>query len=108
MIGEAYRPPKVGSKGAVVANHTMAAQAGMRILHLGGNAVDAACAMLGATSTMWDTLGWGGETQALIYDPNEKKVIGINGLGVAPTGATVNSLGSWAWAAMATIFATGS
>ena len=54
----------------------------------GGNAVDAACAMLGATSTMWDTLGWGGETQALIYDPNQKKVIGINGLGVAPTGAT--------------------
>ncbi|MCH7971083.1 MAG: hypothetical protein IH960_08600 [Chloroflexi bacterium] len=28
LIGEAYRPPKIGSKGAVVANHTMAAQAG--------------------------------------------------------------------------------
>jgi gamma-glutamyltranspeptidase/glutathione hydrolase len=38
---------------------------------------------------MWDTLGWGGETQALIYNPNTKKVIGINALGVAPTGATV-------------------
>ena len=37
---------------------------------------------------MWDTLGWGGETQALIYDPKTKKVIGINALGVAPTGAT--------------------
>jgi gamma-glutamyltranspeptidase/glutathione hydrolase len=37
---------------------------------------------------MWDTLGWGGETQALIYDPNAKKVVGINALGVAPTGAT--------------------
>jgi gamma-glutamyltranspeptidase/glutathione hydrolase len=28
--------------------------------------------MLGATSTMWDTLGWGGETQALIYNPDRK------------------------------------
>jgi gamma-glutamyltranspeptidase / glutathione hydrolase len=37
---------------------------------------------------MWDTLSWGGETQALIYDPHTKKVIGINALGVAPTGAT--------------------
>ena len=32
--------------------------------------------------------GWGGETQALIYNPKTKKVIGINALGVAPTGAT--------------------
>ncbi|NIP14970.1 MAG: gamma-glutamyltransferase family protein, partial [Pseudomonas stutzeri] len=54
----------------------------------GGNAVDAACAMLGATSTMWDVLSWGGETQALIFNPNTGEVIGINALGVAPTGAT--------------------
>ncbi|MEY2921012.1 MAG: hypothetical protein RL261_2317, partial [Pseudomonadota bacterium] len=33
-------------------------------------------------------LHWGGETQALIYDPRTKKVIAINGLGMAPTGAT--------------------
>ena len=54
----------------------------------GGNAVDAACAMLAAVTTMWDVLSWGGETQALIYHPKLKKVIGINALGVAPTGAT--------------------
>jgi gamma-glutamyltranspeptidase/glutathione hydrolase len=45
--------------------------------------------MLAAVATMWDTLGWGGETQALIYNPRTKKVVGINALGVAPTGATV-------------------
>jgi gamma-glutamyltranspeptidase/glutathione hydrolase len=45
--------------------------------------------MLAATSTMWDTLGWGGETQALIFDPEHDRVIGVNALGVAPTGATV-------------------
>jgi gamma-glutamyltranspeptidase/glutathione hydrolase len=66
----------------------LAATAGAMIFQKGGNAVDAACAMIAATSTMWDTLSWGGETQALIYNPNTGKVIGINALGVAPTGAT--------------------
>lgn len=66
----------------------LGATAGAMIFQQGGNAVDAACAMLGATSTMWDVLSWGGETQALIYNPKTGKVIGINALGVAPTGAT--------------------
>ena len=66
----------------------LGATAGSMIFNQGGNAVDAACAMLAATATMWDVLSWGGETQALIYNPNTKKVIGINALGVAPTGAT--------------------
>lgn len=66
----------------------LGATAGATIFNQGGNAIDAACAMLGVTSTMWDVLGWGGETQALIYNPNTGKVIGINALGVAPTGAT--------------------
>ncbi len=45
IVSEAYRPTKIGSKGAVVANHTMATQAGMRILHRGVNAVYAAIAV---------------------------------------------------------------
>ncbi len=67
----------------------LAATAGAMAFQKGGNAVDAACAMLAATCTMWDVLSWGGETQALIYNPNTKQVIAINALGVAPTGATV-------------------
>ena len=66
----------------------LAAQAGAMIFQKGGNAVDAACAMLAATCTMWDVLSWGGETQALIYNPKTKKVIAINALGFAPSGAT--------------------
>lgn len=66
----------------------LAATAGSMMFQKGGNAVDAAAAMLAATSTMWDTLGWGGETQALIWNPETREVIGINALGVAPTGAT--------------------
>jgi len=66
----------------------LAATAGAMIFQRGGNAVDAAAAMIAATCTMWDTLSWGGETQALIFDPRARKVIGIDALGVAPTGAT--------------------
>lgn len=68
----------------------LAAEAGAMIFHKGGNAIDAACAMLAATCTMWDALSWGGETQALIYHPKTGKVIAINALGIAPTGATVD------------------
>lgn len=66
----------------------LAATAGSMIFQKGGNAVDASCAMLAATCTMWDVLSWGGETQALIYNPKTKKVIAINAMGIAPTGAT--------------------
>jgi len=68
----------------------LAAEAGAMVFQKGGNAVDAACAMLAATCTMWDVLSWGGETQALIYNPKTGKVIAINALGIAPTGATVS------------------
>src|SRR5881227_3947718 len=82
------KPPLHGSHWMAVTGKPLAATAGAMIFQKGGNAVDAAAAMIAATCTMWDTLSWGGETQALIYNPNTKKVIGINALGVAPTGAT--------------------
>jgi gamma-glutamyltranspeptidase / glutathione hydrolase len=82
------RPPLHGQHWVAVTGKPLAATAGSMIFQQGGNAVDAAVAMLAATCTMWDTLGCGGETQALIYHPGLKKVIGINGMGVAPTGAT--------------------
>ncbi|MDF1502422.1 gamma-glutamyltransferase, partial [Roseisolibacter sp. H3M3-2] len=82
------KPPLHGRHWVAVTGKPLAATAGAMMFQRGGNAVDAAAAMLAATCTMWDTLGCGGETQALIYDPRAKKVIGINALGVAPTGAT--------------------
>lgn len=83
------KPVLHGRHWVAITGKPLAATAGARMFHQGGNAVDAACAMLAATSTMWDTLGWGGETQALIYDPRSGEVKGINALGVAPSGATV-------------------
>jgi gamma-glutamyltranspeptidase / glutathione hydrolase len=85
---QTQKPPLHGKNWMAITGKPLAAEAGAMIFQKGGNAVDAACAMLAATCTMWDVLSWGGETQALIYNPKTKKVIAINGLGVAPTGAT--------------------
>ncbi len=82
------KPPLHGKNWMAITGKPLAATAGAQLFQQGGNAVDAACAMLAATCTMWDVLSWGGETQALIYHPELKKVIAINALGVAPTGAT--------------------
>ncbi|MEA2491521.1 MAG: gamma-glutamyltranspeptidase / glutathione hydrolase [Acidobacteriota bacterium] len=85
---QTQKPPLHGKHWMAITGKPLAATAGSMMFQKGGNAVDAAAAMLAATCTMWDTLSWGGETQALIYHPQLKKVIGINALGVAPTGAT--------------------
>lgn len=83
------KPPLHGSHWVAITGKPLAATAGALTFHNGGNAVDAACAMLAAAATMWDTLAWGGETQALIHNPKTGKVIAINALGAAPSGATV-------------------
>ena len=82
------KPVLHGRHWVAITGKPLAATAGARMFHQGGNAVDAACAMLGSVATMWDVLSWGGETQALIWHPGQKKMIAINALGVAPTGAT--------------------
>jgi gamma-glutamyltranspeptidase/glutathione hydrolase len=85
---QTVKPVLHGRHWVAITGKPLGATAGAMIFQRGGNAVDAACAMLAATATMWDVLSWGGETQALIYHPGERRVIGINALGVAPTGAT--------------------
>ncbi|MGH2627246.1 MAG: gamma-glutamyltransferase, partial [Anaerolineales bacterium] len=82
------KPVLHGRHWMAITGKPLGATAGAMMFQRGGNAIDAACAMLAAVATMWDVLSWGGETQALIYNPKTGKVIGINALGVAPTGAT--------------------
>ncbi|HRJ17123.1 MAG TPA: gamma-glutamyltransferase, partial [Saprospiraceae bacterium] len=89
ISGQSTQKPILhGRHWMAITGKPLAATAGAGIFQQGGNAVDAACAMLAATCTMWDVLSWGGETQVLIYNPKTGKVIAINALGVAPTGAT--------------------
>ena len=87
-FAQTNKPILHGKHWIAITGKPLGATSGAMIFNKGGNAVDAACAMVASTATMWDVLGWGGETQALIYHPKLKKVIGINALGVAPTGAT--------------------
>jgi gamma-glutamyltranspeptidase/glutathione hydrolase len=87
---QTQKPVLHGKNWIAITGKPLAATAGSMIFQKGGNAIDAACAMLAATCTMWDVLSWGGETQALIYNPKTKKVLAINALGVAPTGATAD------------------
>jgi gamma-glutamyltranspeptidase / glutathione hydrolase len=82
------KPPLHARHWLAITGKPLAATAGAMMFQKGGNAVDAACAMLAAACTMWDTLGWGGETQALVWNPRTQKVIAVDALGVAPTGAT--------------------
>ena len=89
LAGQSTQKPALhGRHWVAITGKPLAATAGAMMFQKGGNPVDAACAMLAAVTTMWDVLSWGGETQALIYNPRTKKVIAINALGVAPTGAT--------------------
>ena len=89
MAQQTQKPPLHGKNWMAITGKPLSANAGAMIFTQGGNAIDATCAMLAAGCTMWDVLSWGGETQALIYNPKTKKVIAINALGIAPTGATV-------------------
>ena len=91
---ETVKPVLHGRHWVAITGKPLGATAGAMTFQKGGNAVDAAAAMLAATATMWDGMSWGGETQALIYNPNTRKVIGINAAGMAPTGATPEFYGS--------------
>jgi gamma-glutamyltranspeptidase/glutathione hydrolase len=82
------KPPLHARHWMAITGKPLGAAAGAMMFQKGGNPVDAAAAMLAVVCTMWDVLSWGGETQALIYHPGLKKVIAINALGMAPSGAT--------------------
>jgi gamma-glutamyltranspeptidase/glutathione hydrolase len=83
-----WKPVLFGRDWVAITGKPLAATAGATIFIKGGNAADAACAMLAAACVMTDALHFGGETQALIYDPETNKVYGINGMGHMYTGGT--------------------
>ena len=83
----------ISRNGIVAAESPLAAQAGVRILEQGGNAVDAAIAsnaMMGAVEPMMN--GIGGDLFAIVYDAKANKVYGLNASGWAPKGLTIEYL----------------
>jgi gamma-glutamyltranspeptidase/glutathione hydrolase len=91
------RSEVMAQHGMVVASQPIAAQAGLKILQQGGNAIDAAvatAAVLNVTEPMM--VGVGGDLFAIIYLAKEHKIYVLNASGMAPSGATVerfNKLG---------------
>jgi hypothetical protein len=69
-----YKPMLHGKNWMAVTGEPLSVMAGAKIFEKGGNAVDAAVAMLAAVCVMNDSISLGGETPALIYDPVRKKV----------------------------------
>ena len=87
------RPPALGRYGMVATSQTLASLSGLDILRSGGTAVDAALAanaMLSLTEP--HMCGPGGDLFALVWDPREGKLHGLNASGRSPAGQTIDML----------------
>jgi gamma-glutamyltranspeptidase / glutathione hydrolase len=86
-----WRPTIVAQHGMVAAGHPLAAEAGMRILKTGGNAVDAAMAAWAVQGEVEPGMtGLGADMFVLIYLAKTGEVKFINGTGFAPQAATID------------------
>jgi gamma-glutamyltranspeptidase/glutathione hydrolase len=84
------RMPSRGTRGAVAAGTDYATEAGMRMYHSGGNAVDAGIAtMFAASVTEFSHFGMGGEAPILVRT-KDGKVHAIAGVGTMPKLATAD------------------
>ena len=82
-----------GTHGAVTAGHPLAAEAGLRVLQSGGNAMDAAITMAGVLAVARPHMnGVGGDMFLLYYDAATGQTHGLNGSGRAGTGRTLEDL----------------
>lgn len=91
------RSPVLARNGMVVTSQPLAAQAGLRILMEGGNAVDAAVAANAALNVVEPMMaGMGGDVFAIVYIAKQHRYYVLNASGKAPAGATIarfNALG---------------
>ena len=84
-----YRPLIIGRRGAVAANHPLAAQAGLLVLRAGGNAIDAAVATAAALAVVEPMMsGLGGDGFYQVYEQATGRAVVFNGSGPAPAAAT--------------------
>jgi gamma-glutamyltranspeptidase/glutathione hydrolase len=86
-----WRPTVVARHGMVAAGHPLAAEAGMRILKAGGNAIDAAMATWAVQGEVEPGMtGLGADMFVLIYLAKTGEVKFINATGFAPAAATID------------------
>src|SRR4030065_498584 len=78
------------TNGMAAASQPLATVAGYKFLQKGRNAVDAVVAMVSTLSVVEPhSVGLGGDAFALIYLAKEKKLIGMNASGRAPSRADI-------------------
>jgi len=87
----------------------LAAQAGLRVLQDGGNAIDAAVAAAAVLNVVYPAnTGIGGDLFAIIYVAKEKKIYQLNASGIAPSGLTLERMHSLGYKADPANFGPGS
>ena len=91
--GTATRSPVYGAHGMVCAAQPLAVQAGIDILKAGGSAVDAAIAVNACLGLMEPTAnGVGGDLFAIVWDPRDGKLHGLNACGRSPLALTADKV----------------
>jgi gamma-glutamyltranspeptidase/glutathione hydrolase len=81
-----------GAQGAAATAHPLATLTAIRILEAGGSAIDAAIAANAALGFLEPiACGVGGDCFALIWDPEARKVVGLNGSGRSPRGLSLET-----------------
>jgi gamma-glutamyltranspeptidase/glutathione hydrolase len=86
-----WRPTVVAQHGMVAAGHPLAAEAGMRMLKAGGNAMDAAMATWAVQGQVEPGMtGLGADMLILVYLAKTHEVRFINATGFAPAAATID------------------
>ena len=84
------RSPVLGVNGMAATSHPLATQIALDVLKRGGSAVDAAIAANAALGLMEPTgNGIGGDLFAIVWDPETKKLHGLNASGRAPMGQSL-------------------
>ena len=93
MFFDSRRSTVLAKNGMVATSQPLAAVAGLRMMMLGGNAVDAAIATAAVLNVVEPvSTGVGGDMFALVWASNEKRVRAINGSGRAPAAASLEEL----------------
>jgi gamma-glutamyltranspeptidase/glutathione hydrolase len=94
VVGASFasRTAVYGTSGAAASAHPLATQTGIEILKRGGSAVDAAIAMNACLGFLEPTSsGLGGDCFAMLWDPAQRKVVGLAGSGASPRKLTLET-----------------
>lgn len=89
------RPTTWATNGVVATPHYLASQAGLGVLRDGGNAVDAAIAANATLNVVYPhQCHIGGDLFAMVWDPDGRRLQGLNASGPAPAGESIERLRS--------------